>query len=153
MKAAPVWTCERSVDVDVPAAFAWHYMTDVRNWSDPPAEFELDGPFENGARGTTRMPDRPPLSWTIAEVDRGFSYTIVADEILENASMSVRWRFDSVSDGRTRLTQRLELSGLNAAVHVEAIRAAFEPNLEPGMRRRASLMVEAMATEDRPVEG
>jgi hypothetical protein len=41
MKAAPVWTCERSVDVDVPAAFAWRYMTIVRNWNDPPAEFDL----------------------------------------------------------------------------------------------------------------
>ena len=79
MKAAPVWACERSVDVDVPAGFAWRYMTDVRNWNDLPAEFDLDGPFANGTRGTTRMPDRPPASWTIAEVDRGSGYTIVGD--------------------------------------------------------------------------
>lgn len=150
MKSAPVWICERSVDVDVPAAFAWRYMTDVRNWSDPPAEFELDGPFASGARGTTRMPDRPPMSWTIAEVDRGSGYTIVG--LLENASMSVRWRFEPVSDGKTRLTQRLELSGENAPAHVEAIRAAFEPNLEPGMRRIANLMVGAMAREESSVE-
>jgi hypothetical protein len=152
MKAAPVWTCEHSVDVDVPAAFAWCYMTDVRNWNDPPAEFELDGPFANGACGTTRMPDRPPLSWTIAEVDRGSGYTIVGDGFLENASLSVRWRFEPVSDDRTRLTQRMELSGVNAPAHVEAIRAAFEPNLEPGMRRIADLLVGAMAMEDGSVE-
>ena len=35
---------------------AWGYMADVRNWDDPPAEFELDGPFEAGSRGITRMP-------------------------------------------------------------------------------------------------
>ena len=151
MKAAPVWACERSVDVDVPAAFAWRYMTDVRNWNDPPAEFDLDGPFANGARGTTRMPDRPPASWTIAEVDRGSGYTIVGDGFLENASLSVRWRFEPVSDTRTRLTQRLELSGANAPAHVEAIRSAFEPNLEPGMRRIANLMVGAMASASMPV--
>jgi hypothetical protein len=152
MKATPVWTCERSVDADVPAAFAWRYMTDVRNWNDPPAEFELDGPFANGARGTTRMPDQPPVSWTIAEVDRGSGYTIVGDGFLENVLLSVRWRFEPLSDGRTRLTQRMELSGVNAPAHVEAIRAAFEPNLEPGMRRIADLMVGAMAMEDGSVE-
>ena len=53
-----------------------------------------------------------------------------------------------MSDTRTRLTQRLELSGANAPAHVEAVRAAFEPNLEPGMRRIANLMVGAMARED-----
>ena len=70
----------------------------------------------------------------------------------ENASLSVRWRFEPVSDTRTRLTQRLELSGANVPADVEAIRSAFEPNLEPGMRRIANLMVGAMAKEDGSVE-
>ena len=60
MSLAPTWECQRSVDVGVPARFAWAYMTDIRNWNDPPAEFALDGPFVEGTRGTTRMPGRPP---------------------------------------------------------------------------------------------
>jgi hypothetical protein len=49
MSSAPAWECQRSVDVDVPVSFAWQWMTDVRNWSDPPAEFTLDGPFAGHA--------------------------------------------------------------------------------------------------------
>jgi len=36
MTSNAVWVCERSVDAEVPASFAWQYMTDVRNWNDPP---------------------------------------------------------------------------------------------------------------------
>jgi hypothetical protein len=35
--------CERSVGVDVPVEFAWQFMTDIANWSDPPAQFTLEG--------------------------------------------------------------------------------------------------------------
>lgn len=152
MKTAPVWNCERSVEVDVPVAFAWRYMTDVRNWNDPPAEFDLDGPFVEGARGTTRMPDRPAMSWTIRDVDPGRGYTIAGSGLLENAHLHVRWRFDSVSDQKTKLTQRMELSGENAAAYVEAVSSAFEPHLEPGMRRIAGLMAQAWLHEGQTPE-
>ena len=54
MSTESVWTCEQSVDADVAVPFAWQFMTDVGNWSDPPAEFVLEGPFAPGTRGTTR---------------------------------------------------------------------------------------------------
>jgi hypothetical protein len=53
------------------------------------------------------------------------------------------WRFDELSDRRTRLTQRIELYGEHAAAYVDQIRAGFEPNLEPGMVRRAESMARA----------
>jgi len=65
----------------------------------------------------------------------------------ENVSLIVHWRFDPLPDSRARLTQRLELSGENAARYVDDIRAAFEPNLEPGMRRIARMMMERAAQE------
>src|SRR5262249_35830022 len=89
----PVWTCQRSVDVDVAASFAWHYMADVRNWNDPPAEFTLDGPFAAGGRGTTSMPGRPPVYWTIATVDPGRAYTIQT-ALSDGASMRFIWQFE-----------------------------------------------------------
>ena len=79
------WECQHSVDVDVPAAFAWQYMTNVGNWSDPPAEFTLDGPFTSGVQGTTRMPGQPPVAWTVRDVDDGRAYTIDGGSLLENA--------------------------------------------------------------------
>ena len=140
MSAAPTWDCQRSVDVGVPASFAWAYMTDIRNWNDPPAEFALEGPFVDGTRGTTQMPGQPLASWTIRDVEPGRAYTIEGGSFLERAVLLVHWQFDPLSERAARLTQRMELLGENAAAYVDAIKAAFEPNLEPGMRRIAQMM-------------
>jgi Polyketide cyclase / dehydrase and lipid transport len=147
MSERPAWECQRSVDVEVPVSFAWGYMTDVRNWNDPPAEFTIEGPFAAGTRGTTRMPGQPANSWTIHEVDPGRGYTIHGAPAAD-ASLFCHWRFDPLSADTTRLTQRLALCGENAASYVSDIRSAFEPHLEPGMRRIAQLMTEA-AHDDR----
>ena len=42
MSSPTIALCQQSVDADVPASFAWQYMTNVSNWSDPPAEFSLE---------------------------------------------------------------------------------------------------------------
>ena len=139
MRIEPVWTCERSVDVEVPASFAWDYMTDLRNWSDPPAEFALDGPFAAGARGTTRMPGRPAVHWAIDMVDAGHAYTI-RSSLSERVWILFHWRFEPRLEGGTRVTQRLELFGEDAADQIGEVRAAFESNLEPGMQRIGRLM-------------
>ena len=140
MSGAPTWQCQCSVDVDVPMSFAWAYMTDIRNWSDPPAEFTLEGPFIQGTQGTTLMPGRPPASWSIRDVEPGRAYTIDGGSLLEGAVMLAHWRFDPLSERTARLTQRLELLGENAAAHVDEIQSLFEPHLEPGMRRIAQMM-------------
>jgi Polyketide cyclase / dehydrase and lipid transport len=147
MSVTPVWDCQRSVDVDVPVAFAWQYMTDVANWSDPPAEFTLEGPFAAGTPGTTRMPGRPDRDWTIQDVTPGHAYTVHA-WLAERVFILFHWLFDPLPDQRTRLTQRLELCGENAAAHINDIQSTFEPHLEPGMQRIARLMM-ARAAEDR----
>ena len=140
--SAPAWECQRSVEADVPAAFAWTYMTNVSNWSDPPAEFSLDGPFAVGSHGTTWMPGQAPHRWVIRDVEPGKAYTTEI-AAFGGVVLLFHWRFDELSDGRTRLTQRIELYGENAAAYVDQIRAGFEPNLEPGMRRIAESMVRA----------
>jgi len=142
MSDAPAWECQRSVDADVSVAFAWAYMTDVSNWSDPPAEFSLDGPFAAESRGTTRIPGQPARAWVIRAVDPGRAYTLET-ALLDGALLLFHWRFDELPGNRTRLTQRLELTGENAAASVGEIRAGFEPNLEPGMRRIAESMARA----------
>jgi hypothetical protein len=143
MNSAPAWECQRSVDVDVPVSFAFAYMTDIRNWSDPPAEFALDGPFANGTRGTTRMPGQPAASWTIRDVEPGRGYTIEGGSFLERAALLVHWRFDPLSEQAATLTQRMELIGENAAAYVDAMKSGFEPNIEPGMQRIAERMERA----------
>jgi hypothetical protein len=142
MSDAPAWGCQRSVDADVPVSFAWTYMTNVSNWSDPPAEFSLDGPFAAGSRGTTQMPGQPTRGWVIRNIDPGRAYTLETT-LLDEVRLLFHWRFEDLSEGRTRMTQRIEVYGENAAAYVDQIRAGFEPNLEPGMRRIAESMARA----------
>jgi Polyketide cyclase / dehydrase and lipid transport len=144
MSAEPAWTCQASVEADVPASFAWDYMTDVRNWNDPPAEFALEGAFADGSRGTTSLPGRAAVHWTIGSVDPGRAYTITS-MLPEGASLLFHWEFAALRADKTRLTQRLELHGEDAPRHVHDVRAAFESNLEPGMRRIAAMMQAAAA--------
>ena len=53
---AVAWEITHSVETNASPAFAWNYWTEVTNWDDPPAKFELDGPFACGSCGTTRLP-------------------------------------------------------------------------------------------------
>ena len=136
----PAWECQRSVDVNVPVSFAWTYMTDIRNWNDPPAEFALEGAFVEGTRGTTQMHGRTLAFWTIRDVEPGRGYRIESGAFMERAVLLVHWRFDPLSEHTARLTQRMELLGENAAAYADEIKSLFEPNLEPGMRRIAQRM-------------
>ena len=145
MSDEPAWECERSVEADVPVAFAWGYMTDVRNWCDPPAEFSIEGPFAAGSRGTTRMPGHPPSHWRIQAVEPCSTYTLEGGGFLDGALMRFHWRFDALPGSRTRISQRIELLGENAAAYVTTISESFGVNLEPGLRRIAGQMERAAA--------
>jgi hypothetical protein len=65
------WQLEHSVEADVSLSFAWSWRTDVKKWDDPPAQFQLDGPFASGSWGTTLFPGQEPLRWQIREVRPG----------------------------------------------------------------------------------
>ncbi len=132
---------EYSVEVAVSPAFAWQFRTEVSNWSDPPAQFALDGPFEVGARGTTQLPGQGILHWRIREVRHGESFVIEMQ--LDRAMLSFEWYFDRVSEDRTKLTQRIVLSGDNAGAYAGQVKAGFGPNLPDGMKRIAAEMVTA----------
>jgi hypothetical protein len=137
---------EYSVEVDVTASFAWNWRTDVKNWDDPPAEFQLHGPFASGSRGTTRLPGQEPLHWQIRDVRPGAVFII--DVPLDRAVVSFEWLFDAVSTHRTRITQRIVLSGDKARAYVNQVQATFGANLPGGMQRIAA----AMATGERSME-
>ena len=126
------WETEYSLDSRASPESAWAYMTNVANWDDPPATFELEGPFEVGSRGTTRMPGQEPRHWQLAAVTQGESYVI--EMALDGATLAFEWRFRRIDVG-TRLTQHIVLNGENAAAYVSEVAAAFESSLAAGMRR------------------
>jgi hypothetical protein len=136
-----VYEVEHSVEASVRPKFAWDWRTDVKNWDDPPAQFQLDGPFAAGSWGTTRLPGQEPLRWQIRDIQPGKSFVI--DMQIDRATLSFEWRFDAVSDCQTRLSQRIVLAGHNAAAYAPHVQAAFGANLPDGMSRIAAAMASA----------
>jgi hypothetical protein len=132
---------EHSVEADVSLAFAWRFRTDVANWSDPPATFTLDGPFVEDSRGTTLLPGQGPLRWRIANVQPEYSFEV--EMPLDRAMLRFQWRFDALTEHRTKLTQRIVLSGGNADAYAQQVQTAFGLNLLEGMDKIASDMVAA----------
>jgi hypothetical protein len=132
---AAAWKMEHSVETDAAPDVAWKYWTNIENWIDPPAEFELDGPFVEGARGVTRIPGQSPLHWVIREIQAPEKATIETQ--LDGARLSFEWRFTGLADGRTRLTQRVELRGENATPYVAQLDSILRVTLPEGMRKIA----------------
>jgi hypothetical protein len=133
---------EHSIDVEVSPEFAWSWRTDISNWDDPPAEFQLEGPFASGSWGLTLLPGQEPLRWQILDVRTGKAFTIAMP--LDDALISFEWMFEAVSSRQTRITQRITLSGNNARVYVDQVQAGFGATLADGMQRIA----DAMARDD-----
>jgi len=137
---------EHSVEAEVSPSFAWGWRTDIKNWDDPPAQFRLDGPFANGSWGTTLFPGQEPLRWQIRDVRPGVAFII--EMPLDGAVISFEWFFDAVSNHRTRITQRIVLSGDNAREYVNQVQAGFGSNLSDGMKRIADEMARAERSAD-----
>ena len=140
------WEMTHSVDAEVSAAFAWRYWTDITNWDDPPAKFELEGPFAAGTQGNTRLPGQEPLRWSIREMTPPEGATI--EMPLDGATLSFQWRFAGLADGGTRITQRVALTGENANAYLPHA-SAFAANMPGGMKKIAARMAAAEAEKGR----
>lgn len=138
------WEMTYSVETDASPAFAWNYWTNIQNWSDPPAKFELDGPFVSGSRGTTRLPGQEPVQWIIQEVAPPKAAIIALE--LHGAAVLFHWRFEGLPDGRTRITQRVALQGQNAGAYSSQVESTFTANLPDGMKKIATAMANSAAT-------
>jgi len=135
------WLLEHSERTTADLDVVWSFMTKVNNWSDPPAQFEMDGPFQAGACGRTTFPDREPTPWRIANVRPRESYVIALD--LPGAVCLCQWSFTELPSGGAQITQRIGVAGNEAAQHAEGVRAGFQPTIEEGMKRIARLLNEA----------
>jgi hypothetical protein len=142
------WEMTHSVETEASQDFAWAYWTNVTNWDDPPARFELDGPFAAGSRGTTHLPGQEPLRWLIREVDPRNGATIELQ--LDGAVLSFEWRLAAISRERTLLSQRVLLQGENAATLRSQVEATFAVTLPDGMTRLAGAIGAAAARSKNP---
>lgn len=139
----PVWQFQHSVDCNAPQQFAWQYWTNIANWNDPPASFHLDGPFEAGSQLTTTLPGQ-----TLHSVIRNvILYREAAIEMeLAGAILSFYWKFETLSPDRTRITQRLILSGASAAAYV-AQASLLEQGAPAGMKALVAAIERTLRAE------
>jgi hypothetical protein len=140
------WEMTYSVETEADAEFAWRYWSDVRNWDDPPAEFELDGEFVDGARGVTRVGGRDSMHWIVRDVRAGKAATIEIQ--LDGAVMTFHWRVEGTGERKTRLTQHAVLRGEKADKVVEQAKV-LEETLPQGMKKLAEKIGEAARREGR----
>jgi hypothetical protein len=139
------WEINHAVETSASPAFAWKYWTTVSNWDDPPAQFELRGPFAAGSRGITRFPGQPPIEWFLREVHPPSTATIAMP--LAQAVLCFEWRFDDLQDGGSRISQRITLEGENAELYRSQVESAFAANLPGGMTKIARAMAETHAPQ------
>ena len=127
----PAWQFQHSVDCNTPRQFAWDYWTNIANWNDPPARFHLDGPFDVGSQLTTSLPGQT-LRSVIRDViaDR----EAIIEMQLPDAILSFHWKFENLSEHRTRITQWLVLSGPEAKSLVPRA-STLEESAPEGMKK------------------
>lgn len=130
------WEFEHAVECGVPREFAWSYWTNAANWDDPPAQFEFDGPFAVGTRIKTILPEQT-LQSVIREVNDGRAARIETE--VPGAVLAFCWRFEEAGEKRTKLRQRLELSGPEAQGMVTQAKF-MEESVPAGMQKLAETM-------------
>ena len=127
----PVWEFEFSAECNAPRQFAWRFWTDISNWNDPPAKFDLDGPFQIGARLTTTLPGQ---IWYSIIRDLKPEREATIEMQLPDAILSFHWSFEELSENKTLITQRLVLSGPGAKSFV-AQANRMEVSAPEGMKK------------------
>lgn len=138
------WQFEHSIECNVNKSFVWEYWTDVTNWERLEGKavewIKLDGPFELGSLGTTKMPGLEPHHWKISQLDPEKSATI--DMPLEGAVFHNEISIDALSPDQTRITQRMYLTGTKAAEFAEGMQM-FEQTAPQGLAKLAKTIEEA----------
>jgi hypothetical protein len=86
----------------------------------------------------------PAFAWTFRTVrDVQTERSFAIEMLLDRATLRFEWRFGAISERRTKLTQRIILSGSNDAAYVEHVEAGFGSTLQGGMERIAAEMIAA----------
>jgi hypothetical protein len=130
----PVWDFQHSVECKASRESAWSYWTNIANWDDPPAKFELDGPFGAGSRLTTILPGQT-LHSVIRDVKARREATIEMQ--LPDAIVSFHWSFEELGKDRVQITQRIMLIGRNAKSFVTEA-SVLERTAPEGVKKLAA---------------
>ena len=133
------WELKHSVIADAPRQAVWEFVSDIANLArvegDAVESMTLDGPFQAGARGTTKLRGREPTHWRLVEVKP--PERTVTELELTDAVVRITWTYEELTDGRTRLSQHIVLEGPGAEAYVPVMEEYFAPNVGKGAEKLA----------------
>ncbi len=141
------WELKHSVIAKTKRQFAWQFWTNVENWTlieGPDFEFRLDGPFETGTQGTTKVAGQDPRHWKLVEVK---SLEVGVIEVaLPDAIVSFALTFEDLPYDQTRISQHITLRGPGAEQYVALMESQFAKNIGAGMEKLAAAIESYAAT-------
>ena len=133
------WELKHSVIADARRQTVWEFVSDIGNLArvegDAVESMTLDGPFQTGTRGTTKMRGQEATHWRLDEVKP--PERAVYEMELAEAVVHFTWTFEEWADGRTRLSQHITQGGPDAESYVPIMEQHFAPNVGKGMEKLA----------------
>jgi hypothetical protein len=133
------WELKHSVIADARRQTVWEFVSDIGNLvrveGDAVESMTLDGPFQAGTKGATKMRGQEPTHWRLAEVKP--PERAVYEMELAGAVVHFTWTYEELPDGRTRLSQHITLGGPGAESYVPIMEQHFAPNVGKGMEKLA----------------
>lgn len=133
------WETKHSVVANANRQTVWEFHSNVDNVARVEGDavsMTLDGPFQAGTRGTTKIMGQDPTHWQLVEVvppERS-----VTEMELTEAIVRTTWTFEELPDDRTRLSQHMVLEGPGADAYVSVMEEMFAGNLVKGMEKIAA---------------
>jgi len=133
------WESRHSVIANADRQSVWEFVTNIDNLAriegDGLESMSLDGPFQTGTRGATKMRGQEPMHWRLADVEPPERATYEME--LSGAVVRFGWTYEALSDGRTRLTQHIVLEGPGAEAYVPFMDEHFAGNVPKDMEKLA----------------
>jgi uncharacterized protein YndB with AHSA1/START domain len=133
------WEFRYSVIAKAHRQSVWQFISNIDNLAriegDAVESMTLDGPFQTGTRGTTKMRGQEPMHWRLVDVVPPERATYEME--LPGAVVRFAWTYEELSEGQTRLTQHIMLEGPGAEAYVPFMDGHFVGNVPKGMERLA----------------
>jgi hypothetical protein len=133
------WELKHSVIANANRQTVWEFVSNIDNLAriegDAVESMTLDGPYQAGSKGTTKMRGQEPIHWRLAEVEP--PRRSVTEVELTEAVVRFTWTYEELPDGRTRLSQHIVLEGPGAEAYVPFMEEHFVGNLPKGMEKLA----------------
>jgi hypothetical protein len=133
------WELKHSVIAATDRRTVWEFISDIDNLArlegDAVESMTLDGPYQAGSWGMTRMRGQEPIHWRLAEVDP--PARSVTEIELSDAVLRFSWTYEELPEDRTLLSQHIVLEGPGAEAYVPLMKEHFAGNVSKGMQRLA----------------